>query len=488
MGVSLYTSRIILNTLGVVDFGVYNVVGGVVMMFSFLNSSMSTATQRFLSFEIGKQDHAQLKKVFSMSVNIHAIIGFVIFILAETVGLWFLNAKLNIPPERMEAANWVFQFSILTFIITIIGVPYNAAIVAHERMNVYAYVSIIEVTLKLIIVFVLGWFGFDRLKLYAILVFCLSVFVWAIYKIYCHRKFHETKYTFFWDKSLYKTLMNYASWNLFGAVAGIMSNQGINILLNLFFGPVVNASRAIAYQVSAAVNKFVGNFVIAVNPQIIKYYATGENQKMMNLVFLSSKYSYYLLFVIAMPIIMETDFILTLWLNQIPEYLIIFTRLIVITALLDSLSFPLMTAAQATGKIRKYQSVVGGMMLVNLPMSFCFLKLGFPPQSTMYIALCISFVCLFLRLWMLKNMVGLSIIDFFKVVVFRVMMVSFLAYIIPLFLYFQLHENILRFFILLSTGFITSILSIYKFGISANERSIIKKTLKKYVLKHNYPN
>ncbi|MDD4055316.1 MAG: lipopolysaccharide biosynthesis protein, partial [Bacteroides sp.] len=250
----------------------------------------------------------------------------------------------------------------------------------------------------------------------------------------------------------------------------------------------VNASRAIAYQVSAAVNKFVGNFVIAVNPQIIKYYATGENQKMMNLVFLSSKYSYYLLFVIAMPIIMETDFILTLWLNQIPEYLIIFTRLIVITALLDSLSFPLMTAAQATGKIRKYQSVVGGMMLVNLPMSFCFLKLGFPPQSTMYIALCISFVCLFLRLWMLKNMVGLSIIDFFKVVFFRVMMVSFLAYIIPLFLYFQLHENILRFFILLCTGFITSILSIYKFGISVNERSIIKKTIKNYVLKHNYPN
>jgi len=216
MGVSLYTSRIILNTLGIEDFGIYNVVGGVVIMFSFLNSSMSSATQRFLSFELGKDNYAQFKKVFSMSVNIHAIIAIVIFILAETLGLWFLNAKLVIPSARMEAANWVYQFSILSFMVTVMSVPYNATIIAHERMKVYAYVSIVEVILKLIVVFALVWLGYDKLKMYAVLIFFVAVFVWIIYRLYCKRNFNETKYKFLWEQSLYKTLLNYAGWNLFG--------------------------------------------------------------------------------------------------------------------------------------------------------------------------------------------------------------------------------------------------------------------------------
>lgn len=296
MTVSLYTSRVVLNTLGVVDFGIYNVVGGVVLMFSFLNSSMSSATQRFLSIELGKQDYLQLKKVFSMSVNIHAIIAIAIFILAETIGLWFLNARLVIPADRIVAANWVYQFSIFAFMLTIMNVPYNATIIAHERMKVYAYVSIIEVFLKLTIVVVLVFSGFDKLKLYSLLVFVVSIIVWIIYKVYCKRNFHETSYIYFWEKSLYKTLINYAGWNLFGNIAGVTFNQGINIMLNLFFGPTINAARSIAYQINSAVSGFVSNFQIAMNPQIVKSYALEDLKYMHQLIFQGAKYSFFFFF------------------------------------------------------------------------------------------------------------------------------------------------------------------------------------------------
>lgn len=293
MVVSLYTSRIILNTLGVEDFGIYNVVGGVVMIFSFLTSSMSNAILRFLSFEIGKKDFNQLKKVFSMSINIHAIIAVTIFVIAETIGLWFLNTKLVIPEERMNAANWVFQFSIFSFMFNIMRIPYNAIIIAQERMNFYAYASIIEVILKLIIVFLLVWFGFDKLKMYAIFVFCVTAIVWIIYITYCKRNFKETNYKYFWEKSLYKSLMNFAAWNLFGNIAVVAYSQGVNILLNIFFGPAINAARGIAFHVNSAVSGFVSGFQTSINPQIVKSYATDDKKYMQQLIFQGSKYSFF---------------------------------------------------------------------------------------------------------------------------------------------------------------------------------------------------
>ena len=478
MTVSLFTIRVVLKTLGTVDYGIYNVVGGIVVMFSFFSNTMASASQRFFAFELGRNDITQLKKTFSLTITIYAIIAVIVLLLAETIGLWFLNTQLIIPVDRMEAANWIYQFSILSFLITIMTIPYNAAIIAHENMKVYAYVSIIEVVLKLVNVYILVFFSFDKLKLYACLMFLVTCIITFIYRTVCKRKYDECRFRFYWDKGLFYTLMGYSGWNLFGAVSSILNNQGINILLNIFFGPVVNAARAIAYRVNDAVNQFVMNFLTAVRPQITKYYAAEEKEKMMKLVFQSSKFSYFLLFLLSMPILLETNFIFKIWLKETPQYVVLFTRLVIITALIDSLSYSLVTAALATGKIKQYQIVVGGTLLLNLPISYCFLKLGFPPQTTMYVSIVISNICLFLRLWMLRGMVGLSLREYSKKVLLVVLLVSFVAYLIPLFLTFQFEESLTRFIIAGITGVITSFVAIYFIGLSTNERQFFVQAIR----------
>ncbi len=474
MAVSLYTSRIVLNTLGIEDFGIYNVVGGVVTMFSFLNSAMSSGTQRFLSFELGKKDFVQLGKVFSMSINIHATIAIVILILAETIGLWFLNTQLTIPAERMVAANWVYQFSILALLVTIMSVPYNATIIAHEQMNVYAYVSIIEVTLKLLIVFMLQWFGFDKLKLYAILVFGVSLLIRLIYGIYCSRNFKECAYRYSWDKTLYYTLMSYAGWNLWGNFASVTFNQGINILLNIFFGPVVNAARGIAYQVNSAVNGFVGNFQMAMNPQIVKSYAAAELKYMHQLIFQGSKYSFFLLYFLSLPLLMETETILLMWLKIVPEYTVLFCRLVLINALIDCISGPLMTAAQASGKIKLYQSVVGGLLLIILPISYLFLKLGFPPQVTLYVSISISIAALYARLLIISPLVNLSMLNFARNVLIQILMVAIVSVIFPLIIKFSIDQKLIRFLAVCFVSVLSVAITIFLFGLRNEERLFLK--------------
>lgn len=477
MLVSLYTSRVVLNTLGVDDFGIYNVVGGVVTMFSFLNSAMSSGTQRFLSFELGKKDYEQLKRIFSMSINIHASIAIIIFILAETIGLWFLNTQLTIPDERMVAANWVYQFSILAFIVTIMSVPYNAAIISHERMSIFAYVSILEVTLKLVIVFILQWFGFDKLKLYAILVFLVSLIIRIIYGIYCKHNFKECNYYIFWDSKLYSTLMSYAGWNLWGNFASVTMNQGINILLNIFFGPVVNAARGIAYQVNGAVNSFVTNFQMAINPQIVKSYAANDKEYMHKLIYRGAKYSYYLLFLLSLPVLIETESILKWWLKIVPEYSVIFCRLVLINALIDCISGTLMTSAQASGKIKLYQSVVGGLLLCILPLSYLLLKLGYPAETTIYVNICISIVAIVFRLIIISPLVSLKKSMFFKEVIIKILSVTFLSIIAPYLCFTQIDDEIIRFLSVSITSAVSTITIIYLVGIEKDERLIIKNKL-----------
>lgn len=474
MAVSLYTSRIVLNILGEEDFGIYNVVGGVVIMFSFLNSAMASGTQRFLSFELGKKNHEQLKKVFSMSLNIHATIAIIIFLLAESIGLWFLNTQLTIPQERMIAANWVYQFSILAFIVTIMSVPYNAAIISHERMNIFAYVGILEVTLKLVIVLMLQWFGFDKLKLYAIFVFLVSLIIRLIYGFYCKRNFKECNYFLFWDKKLYNTLMSFAGWNLWGNFASVTMNQGINILLNIFFGPVVNAARGIAFQVNGAISSFVNNFQIALNPQIVKSYATNDNAYMHKLITQGSKYSFFLLFTICLPILLETELILQWWLKIVPEFTVVFCRLIIINTLIDCLSGPLMTAAQASGKIKLYQSSVGGLLLLILPLSFILLKMGYGPESTLYISIGVSILALILRLLILRNIINLSTTVFMINIVQRILPVIIISIIIPLIIRHQVDQHHTRFIISTFTSITSVIICIYWIGMNRNERNFIK--------------
>jgi O-antigen/teichoic acid export membrane protein len=478
MAVSLITVRIVLKTLGVVDYGIFNVVGGIVMMFSFFSNTMASASQRFFAFELGRNDLQQLKNTFNLTITIYAIIAICALLLAETIGLWFLNTHMVIPVQRLEAANWIYQFSILSFLVTILTIPYNAAIIAHEEMKVYAFVSIIEVLLRLIIVYILIFLKYDKLKLYSILIFATTCLVNYIYKAICKSKFTECRFQFYWDKRLFRILINYSGWSAFGALAGVLNNQGINILLNLFFGPIVNTARGIAYQIGFSVNQFVMNFHTAVKPQITKYQAKGEQNEMLSLVFRSSKFSYFLLFVISMPILLETNFLLTLWLKKVPEYLILFSRLVIIIALVDSLSYALDSAASATGRIKKYQ-LVAVLLLMNFPISFYFLKLGFPPQITMYVAIIISIFCLFMRLKLLESLIGLSTRLYFRNVILVVFVITTVSYIIPALLMNRLEESLTRFFLVTLVSIILSLVTIYILGISKQERIFIIHTIKR---------
>lgn len=474
MGVTLYTTRIVLNTLGEEDFGIYNVVGGFVAMLGLLNSGMAIATQRFLSFELGQGNYNQLRNVFSMSLNIHFIIALTILILAESAGLWFVNTQLNIPINRLTAAKWVYQFSIFTFLVNMVSVPYNAIIIAYERMNIFALVSIVEVSLKLLIVFMLTWFGFDKLELYAVLILAVAVIIRAIYGLYCKRNFSESHFRLIWDKTLFKTLLNYAGWNLWGNAASLIYGQGVNILLNIFFGPIVNAARGIAFQVKSAINGFVSNFQMAMNPQIVKSFAKNDIIHMHQLIFLGARYSFFLLLLFSIPILLETKTILTLWLKNVPDYTDIFTKLALVNVLIDSISGPLVTAAQATGKIKLYQSVVGGLLLLILPISYVFLEIGFPPQITLYVSITISILALFARLLILKPLIKISITKFIKEVIIPSFNVGLAALFIPVFVHFYLKQGFIRLFSVSIVAFICTAISIYFIGINANEKLFLR--------------
>lgn len=481
MLVSLYTSRVILNTLGVEDYGIYNVVGGVVTMFAFFNGAMSSATQRFLSFELGKGDFVKLRKTFNAAQMIHIGIAVLIFILSETVGLWFVKTYLVIPPERMEAALWVYHFSVLSFMISIIQVPYNAMIISHERMHIYAYFSILEVSLKLLIVFILTWISFDKLKLYGILLFAITLIITAAYRIYALKHFKETKFQLVKDKVLYKTLISFSGWSLFGSVANVAKGQGVTIILNIFFGPVVNAARAIASQVQSAVYTFVSNFQIAINPQIIKSFAEGSKEYMYSLIFRSAKFSFYLLFIITLPIILEIDQILFLWLKTIPEMTSLFTIFTLIIIQLWALSNPLVIAIQATGNIRLFQIISGTTMILILPLSYIFFRFGYPPILAYLIDLLVELILLFVRLLFVKKLINFPFKHFLKDVIVKNVFIVLISIFIPIIIVKYMEVSILRLIIVFCVSILCSVIIIYYFGLLKAERSYLKSIIKKFL-------
>ena len=484
--VSLYTSRVILNVLGVVDFGLFNVVGGIVTMLSFINSTMSAGTQRFLSFELGTKNFPQLKKTFSALLTIHILIALIIFILAETIGMWFLTNHLVIPPDRMVAAKWVFHFSVLSAVLTITQVPYNSSIIAHERMKAFAYIGVFQVALKLLIVFMLTWFGFDKLKLYSVLYFILILGVTIVYRRYCKINFDECKYKFEWDKNLFKTLLSYSSWNTFGGLAFVLVDQGVNMLLNIFFGPAINAARGIAIQVKSATSTFVGNFQTAVNPQIVKTYANNEHQYFLSLIYKSAKYSFFLLFLLTFPIIAETKFILTLWLKNVPDYAIIFCQLILINAIIDSMSGPLITAVQATGKIKIYQITVGTLMVAIFPLSYLALRLTNLPESTLYVSIVMSIIILSSRIVLLQRLMDITFTAYIKNVILKVLLVVIIPIPLTLIVRSCLGYGLVRFVTVLGISFSMTIISIYLFGLDLLEKKIIKNYAIKIIDKQFY--
>lgn len=482
MLVTLYTSRIILNTLGVEDYGIYNVVGGIVTMFAFFNSAMSSATQRFLSFEIGKGDFNKLRKIFNTIQIIQIGIAVLIFFLAETIGLWFVKNYLVIPNDRISAAIYVYHFSVISFMVSMIQVPYNSIIIAHEKMSVYAYVSIIEVSLKLLIVIILTWISYDKLILFGVLNLCVVILVTLIYRIYTQVNFKETKFELVREKQIFKTLVSYTGWSLFGNMAAVTKGQGINILLNIFFGPIVNAAIGIANQVQAAVSGFVFNFQIAVNPQIVKSYASGDKKYLNNLIISSSKYSFYLLFILSLPIILEVDQVLKLWLNNVPEYSSIFTILVLVNILIDFAGGSLIAAVQATGIIKLYQILIGSLLLSILPMSYIFLKLGYPPEITLYVTIAISLFVFSARLFMVWKLIRFPVLIFVKEVVLKNCFIIPLSLSIPLIIRNLFDESIMRLVIIIAASFTWNSIIIFFIGLNSNEKKIVKRELLK--LKH----
>lgn len=484
MAVSLYTSRVVLSTLGVEDYGIYNVVGGVVTMFSVISGSLSAAISRFITFELGKGNKKSLEKIFSSAVTIQLALGLIILILAESIGVWFLNSKMNIPESRMYAANWVFQLSIITFIINLISVPYNATIIAHEKMSAFAYISILEVSAKLIIVYLLLISPIDRLIFYAILMAFVAFIIRFIYGYYCKRHFNECTYHFIYDKILLKKMFSFAGWNFIGSASGVLRDQGGNIIINLFCGPSVNTARSIAFQVYSAIYSFVSNFMIALNPQITKNYASGNHEYLISLLYKGARFSFYLLLLLSLPILINTNYILTLWLKNVPEHTTNFVRLVLIFALSESISQPLITAQNATGRIKNYQIVVGGLQMMNLPISYILLRIGYSPEYIFIISIIISQCCLYARLIMLKTNIKISIFYFVKDVYLNAIFVSLSSIAVPLFLHLISKDSATNVIAISTVTIMSTIISILHIGCSKKERKMIINKIKQIYKKH----
>ena len=483
MVVSLYTSRVVLGALGVEDYGIYNVVGGVVSMFSMLSGSLSAAISRFITFELGTGNSEKLARVFSSSVTIQLCLCAIVLLGAETLGLWFLNNKMVIPESRIYAANWVYQLSLLTFVINLISIPYNAAIIAHEKMSAFAYISIFEAVSKLIVAYCIVVSQIDKLILYASMLATIAIIIRLIYGVYCKKRFEECTYHFIYDHDLLRQMFGFAGWNFIGTSSALLRDQGGNIVINLFCGPAVNAARGIAFQVNAAIHSFVSNFMTALNPQITKSYAAGDQKYMMTLLFQGARLSFYILLLLSLPVIINTHYILKLWLGQVPEHTVLFVQLVLVFGMCESISSPLITAMLATGKIRNYQLVVGGFQMMNLPVSYILLRLGAFPETVLIVAIVISQLCLASRLYMLRRLIGLKARDFIKKVYINVTVVTMLSTVIPFVLASTLEDNIWSFIMLCATAFSSTLFVEFYVGCTARERQFVVSKVKTIIRK-----
>ena len=484
MLVSLFTSRVILRTLGVEDFGIYNLVGGVAAMFQFLNGTLADATQRYITVEIGKGDNGNVNKIFSTCLLLHVILGVLIILIAEPIGLWLIHNKLIIPVERLNAAIWVFHFSIVSLFVLIISVPYNALIIAHEKMKAFAMISIIEAVGKLLITYALLIGHADRLILYGILMLSMQTVIRCLYTTYCKRNFAETKYHFCWDKRLVKEMTGFASWTIIGNLAFVCITQGISVLLGMFFMPVVNAARGIAVQVQSAVSTFVKNFQTAINPQITKSYASGKISEMHSLVFRSSKYSFYLVMIPLIPIFLETDLILTVWLKDVPQYTAVFVRLIILVTWVNSLANPLSVSMKATGKIREYELYSASIKLLVIPVAYLLLLRGSSPVIVFFVYLFFEIAAYISNFIITGKYVNFSISRYCKEVIFKVFIVAITSFMIPAIIYMIMNATWQRFILVLIVSLFCSASSIFFIGMTNNERNAVLKHIKSYIYKN----
>ena len=481
MVVGLFTSRVVLNTLGVEDYGINNVVGGVVAMFSLISASISGSIGRFITFELGSGNKEKLKRVFSTSVTIQIILAIIVVIVAEIIGIWFLNNELQINPDRIIAAHWVFHCSLITFAVGLISLPYNACIVAHEKMNVYAYISILEVVLKLVIVYMLLISPFDKLETYAVLGVCVALLIRLIYGWYCKRQFEECTYNFILDKTLFKQMFGFAGWQLVGSSAAILRGQGSDILINIFTKTtVVNAAAGIAATLTGVISGFVGNFTMAFTPQITKLYAAQKFDELIKLIYMGCKFAPYLMLFIALPVFFNAHYILELWLGIVPEHTVNFVLITILYMFNELMAQPLIHAKNANGKIRNYQIIVGGVLLLTLPIAYVALKLGAPIEAVFIAKLATSVMAMLVRLYMLRgDLPGLSVGHFLRNVDLKVILVALIAAILPTISFYSIGNHLIQFCTTSVVAIICTAFSVYYIGCTKLEQQQIKSQLAK---------
>ena len=483
MLVGLYISRVVLDVLGVEDYGIYNVVGGVVAMFGVLNTSMSATTSRYITIALGKNDSNGLKEVFGISITIHILLGICMVLLAELIGLWFLEYKMRIPEERMNAAVWVFHCSVATAFFYILNVPYNAMIIAMEKMAVFAYFSLIDLFLRLTVVLILPMSSMDKLKSYALLLVGVQLLMQILYWQYCFRNFSESRVGPKWHETKVKEMSSFAGWSLFGDSAALMFSQGVNVLLNLFFGATINAARGIAVQVQGVVIRFIGSFQTAINPQLTKSFAGHDYTYMYKLIYSSSKFSFFLFMMLALPIFFEANQLLAWWLKIVPDYTVTFLRIILFISLIDCLANPLITAAKATGKIKRYQSVLGVFLLLIVPVSYLFLKMGYPPYSVFVVHFIMVCIGHYIRMKLISPLINLDEREYLNNVIFKVVLVLCSASILPTMTYLLLDVSFMRLVIVTAASVISIFVSVWYIGASQYEKKMLTEKIRGNFLK-----
>ncbi|MDR2511807.1 MAG: hypothetical protein LBC89_05050 [Bacteroidales bacterium] len=478
MLVALVTSRVVLGTLGFVDYGLYNVVAGVISLFSVLSATLGAATSRYLTFELGLNDNNRLRNVFRTAFNIHLGLVFIVILLGESIGLWLVNHVLNIPPERLFACRVIYQFVIISAVFTIMQIPFNALIIAHEKMNVFACIGLSDAALKLGIAYLISATNFDKLIFYGGLMAGAVVVIYCICHFYCKTRLEGYNLGKKMEKTVFKEMMAYSGWNLFGVVQNIASNQGINILINVFFGPVVNTANAIAQQVNTAVSSFYDNFTTSLNPQIVKTYAKNEWAEMKTLIFRGGRFSFFLLMLFLLPVYLETDILLKLWLKNVPESTILFTRLAIAVSLVGCFGSIMYMAVAATSKIKWYQITVGGTLLLTFPITYLCYKLGATPAIAYIIMIIMTTITVCIRLIFLKKLLGITPKEYLTKVIGISLIVFILSAILPLCVHYFMDYSILRLIVVTFASVVSSSIFVYLLGITKEEKQSVNNFVK----------
>lgn len=474
MVISLYTSRVVLNALGVDDYGIYNVVGGIVVLLAFLNNAMAGSTQRFLNFEMGTQDSDALRRVFSTSIHIHVIVALVVLILGETIGLWFLNTHMNIPELRITAANYVYQFSLITCVANFLSVPFNATIIAHERMSAFAYISILEGVLKLSVAIAVYYASFDKLIFYGSLMLFVGLINNSCYATYAFRHFAECRgVSRRINKDKMREMLSFSGWTIFGNLGYILHTQGIAIIINMFFTVAVNAAQGIANQVNGVVQQFLSNFLLALNPQLVKSYAAGDIETMHKLIIRGCKFAFCLVAFFVVPLVLETPTILQTWLGIVPEYTVVFVRMVLLILLVNSLSGIFSTSKGATGNIKIYQITLTIIGAFHVPLAWGAFALGYGPEYAMYVYLAIVIILQVVRAWFVCNSLNLSKRRLFSEVVLRCSLVFLIGSVLPAFLHLYLPVSLVSSIIICIVGMVSVAIASLLIALTPHERQVV---------------